>query len=794
MKKRFLFVLCLCFLLATDISGWWSESKGIFQDEFVENPVNNQVPGQIIYEIMFHRIYNFDKKAKELELQGKNSLAKALRTHFQRKGQLNEEQAEILRQVAQEFFNEVALFDKRAERLIKEISDAGKFTDEEIMLRDNLNALQESRNLLSLNYLNLLRERLGLIKFESFVDFVRQDIALKIRRLSNLGKFGGNGYGISSVDYDSGSQQIYGDSETYFLGFADNLADADYIGRLGGGCPNPCTAVEVDASLTNQTTGEILDSGVEYACGSGHISIFLGSDAYAPESNFCVTGNHYGGYAWLPLRFSQIGQCQAKNPPLGNSEGCVTTPELTLENIEFELISTDSPALDENPNIGGGQRIFPDDNTPGDTANRQQIRVTARVSNNIPNVRVYFGNFDVDDPTTDPIIDTNGNQGGDNNGNVGGNSAGQLNLPSAVTNNSGVATVNFTVTRQPGDNFVIAAALEDEIGNITVNGTDLMNGNVALGDCDGTETICRSEMLTVWRRLHIEVDSMGNVSGNLVSGAVPNEVRVRRNETAIVALNNTLEVNRFENGRFVLGGPSLEVLSNTANTITVRNNNQPTVYAPANSQFQLYDDDDFNDNNGTNLDGDIGEDVTEPSRNLLTQGSDDLNTNVLAPIYIRPVYDVVDNTDNSYFLANAIGDLPSDTQQLFIDRDLTTTNIDVEFWTVYVLGSYQHTTIEDNDPATEAQTFGIADGIPHFVGDGSGVLIHLEAHNSTEILDYPASASLRNTSTTVAHEIGHLLSGRHGDGGIMTNGFGQITSAQFSPTTVRRIRALLTHP
>jgi hypothetical protein len=91
------------------------------------------------------------------------------------------------------------------------------------------------------------------------------------------------------------------------------------------------------------------------------------------------------------------------------------------------------------------------------------------------------------------------------------------------------------------------------------------------------------------------------------------------------------------------------------------------------------------------LDGDTGENIPEPDMGLLTANSDDSATNILAPMYIHPVYDVIDPRDNSFFLSNAYSDAAADTRQLFVDRDLTSTNMDSGFWTVYVLGSYQHT-------------------------------------------------------------------------------------------------------
>lgn len=294
---------------------------------------------------------------------------------------------------------------------------------------------------------------------------------------------------------------------------------------------------------------------------------------------------------------------------------------------------------------------------------------------------------------------------------------------------------------------------------------------------------------------------MGASDGNFVLGTISTERTILAGRQATLAVNPSpaqqLEVNRFENGRLVVGS-SLAVISNTTDTVTVQNNTRRTVYIAANTQFQLYDDDDFNDDDGTNLDGDTEEDITEPDTSLLTPNSDDPNTNVFAQAYVRPVYDVVDTRDNGIFQANVASDNATDIRPLFVDWDSRNTNIDPEFWSIYLLGSYQHTLDEDSDPSTEDLTLGIVDEITLVTGDGegSGALIFAEGHRSRELPGYnPAPTSLNSMAVTVAHEVGHLFSCVHGDGGLMgTNPRrGTPVSHQLSPTMIFKIRGLM-HP
>lgn len=494
---------------------------------------------------------------------------------------------------------------------------------------------------------------------------------------------------------------------------------------------------------------------------------------------------------------------------------CIRTP--TVESVTFEMIN--SQVTPDNPaSLGGGSRIFPDKQSPADTTERRTVRVRARLAQSggsptyTQGAPVYFRNFDVDDPSADPIIDPMGSAGNDNNGSpqAGTLSGGSDACPTTYagilcrrTDANGFATLDFTTTMQPGDNFVIAASTDDNyLNGVGINGTGLQDssGNQITASSVRAR---RTDMLSVWRRLHIEVDSMGASDGNFVLGIIPNGQVIYSRRQATLDVNQTLEVNRFENGRLVVGGSfDLDVISNTANTVTVVNNAGFARVIPSNSQFALYDDDDFNDDDGATgdgtLDGDTGEDITEPDTSLLQANSDDPNTNVLTQAYVRPAYDIADTRDNSIFQANVLSDNATDIRPLFVDWDSRSTNTDNAFWTVFLLGSYQHTLVEDGDPSTENPTLGIVDEITNVTGDreGSGALIFLELHRTREFPGYnPAPTALSSMAVAVGHEVGHLFSCVHGDGGLM--GTDRITGApvsnQLSPTMISKIRGLM-HP
>ena len=186
--------------------------------------------------------------------------------------------------------------------------------------------------------------------------------------------------------------------------------------------------------------------------------------------------------------------------------------ETLLISLEWEEFGSD---IDDNPNWNGGKRIFPDKQSPTDTLARDKVRLRAKVTPELPNIPLYFKAFDVDDPTpssmdSNNVIDSNGDAGNDNRGSP---SSGTLSATSGVTDNNGEIVLEFTVSKQPGDNFRIAAAFSQmELNQLTV--TD--PSSPFFVKSDDTKPVQFSggisEMLTVWRRLWIERDSMSQPS------------------------------------------------------------------------------------------------------------------------------------------------------------------------------------------------------------------------------------------------------------------------------------------
>jgi hypothetical protein len=160
--------------------------------------------------------------------------------------------------------------------------------------------------------------------------------------------------------------------------------------------------------------------------------------------------------------------------------------------------------------------MFPDALTPSSSGFRNTVIVNIKTTPVLPNQSVRLKSFDVDDPSSDTggIIDTNdyfGFPGG--NDNRGAPKAGQLSQTTATLDSQGKAFAVLTVPVQPGDNLRVAAVLDTSGAQAHLDSLQVAaeademyvsaDTNAVPGFVGGI-----SPMLIVWRKLHLEFDSM----------------------------------------------------------------------------------------------------------------------------------------------------------------------------------------------------------------------------------------------------------------------------------------------
>jgi hypothetical protein len=541
-------------------------------------------------------------------------------------------------------------------------------------------------------------------------------------------------------------------------------------------------------------------------------------------------------------------------PPSGISP---LTPCQTGSIQSIALAQVNSPLTDNNILVNGmgtlqkiGKKIFPDKETPTDRDNKRLIKVSVQTSGFLVGTPIYFRSFDPDDRSTDdPLVDCTNDQGNDNRGQNDqfyADSIGMTPATSVNTDAAGLAVVYFAVTTFAGDNFIIAASADQQYLNTvavdaqqgSVNfGIGLRDGN-GMGNALPNKSVVVSEMITVWRRFHVEVDTMGKVRDNLrasppvpennAKGMIttievntdplyPNTTKI--NSIFTVSGGASLEPRRFELGVIRITGipniaGSISVLTNETNSIIIARNVQLENFQINPQQlpsFVMVDDDDFNNNNNSlvTLRGDSAEQVTVLSDTFdLMKSVDDPIQNVFAPAFMIPIFDgagkTTNNDNNIQFFLN----VPSSTNLPFAaintKRDATNSESD-DYWVVYLLIGYQSGEPDDFDPNDGAVVGGvsprvvncqfcISDIIPTSCGSlppvpkgSDGSLVFVETMRDFDAnVDRTIFPNPDFRTRSVPHEVGHQmgLAGDKQNFGIMTGD----EPPKFAPSHINILR------
>ncbi len=403
-----------------------------------------------------------------------------------------------------------------------------------------------------------------------------------------------------------------------------------------------------------------------------------------------------------------------------------------LDNAGFQVVNPSALAIvyPVNPT-----RVFPEKEVPTG-GKRDDIYVVAKVNPAASGTTIYWDSIDVDDPSANAApVDPNGASGDDNRGNYGAapgapdGDDGQLDgenaggIASSVTNSGGLAYARLHVTSQPGDNFAVRASTSSSLASYQ-----------------------ESAAVTVWRKLHVEVDSMGAPSGTTVAGNITNVAAGPSPGTSTVTVDIGLGdgsggAGRFQNGTLTALGTSYPVVSNTASTLAV------TGTPTSGTSFTLTDDDV------------VPADVADPDTGDLVRA--------YARAFILPVFDTGLDTSNAAFDLNT----EAAERSTQISSNKATPMSSNDYWTVTVHGGFQEPLTSDNDPNNEGTsrawalsgvqgviflTESIRDWIQTPVADGGAGGVDPDP-------TCEAGRSPRRQEILV-HEVGHLLSLSHWDG------------------------------
>ena len=416
-------------------------------------------------------------------------------------------------------------------------------------------------------------------------------------------------------------------------------------------------------------------------------------------------------------------------------------------------------SLDPNPNPGGGQRSFPDwvladfPNGPYPPRNWVQVYCWIDPPPSDPNqpLALELTPYDPDDPSANaaPVdIETNPTD------NRGGPGFWPLNIPQNPYNKelisvalSGHAGAVFQVSPNPGDNFRV---------NTHLVGTPLYTCYAPNPDPVGEGRILRTDtqqpprsqevtgLLTVWRRLHVECDTMAYTPdevvqancGILSSGVY--EGYLDEGSPQVYVIDQLVPGVLYDSNYPYSGGPGtcFSIFSNTAgNPFTFT-----TDYPGPSGLLPLYDDD-FNLL------------TCPPSPRWLLPQWPDLS---IAQTAYRDAYIEVDdeqfewNSTMRPLLYQVAGENQSAVVQ-HRDRGAYHRGQDA-YWISYVLNSFQWSPDRSADPEAPA-TLGICIAISDPDDDWGGCGIYLETirdRNEALQINHPPGM-------TVAHEIAHSI-------------------------------------
>jgi len=470
----------------------------------------------------------------------------------------------------------------------------------------------------------------------------------------------------------------------------------------------------------------------------------------------------------------------------------------------------------DHPTAPVGLKMYADRDSPTQAGLLldKWVNIEATIQPAKARVPVYFKIFDVDDPSSQVgPIDPNGVQGDDNIGDPHtGSFPGEalnnqrdlchtsIGFICKLTNSSGKATVTFQVTMQPGDNFRVAATVDEpklgllHVGNPTTAGFLEPNDNQVSAF---TPHGAVSRMLTVWRRLWVEVDSMTagptipsaarSPDNKLRSAAQGDTWLVSQPQAGQMTLNLTTSMgvpNDFYAGGYIEssdGTVRFEILSNTGAQIVVAGEgtiSQRNKFIGQGTTYWVVDDD---------------ERITVAGFSPLLPRLNLINDQVKAKF--KPAY--IDLRDASQFNPRTLvpfrinsSSFPLvDAFNVVVEDDAKDLQDQPDFWAHLVVSGYQPSRSDDRDPNSEIMI--PSETIPPYELS----IIYLETLRDELQTLLPAVRGQQFSSSlyaAVAHEIGHAPKDQpepedHDEGELMGLGVHTI-GEKFASPTLRRFR------
>ncbi len=540
---------------------------------------------------------------------------------------------------------------------------------------------------------------------------------------------------------------------------------------------------------------------------------FLAANGFEPISQTYGTPGHI-------LRAFNI-----YNPAFENYRAGIESVEVGWKAIiGFNNIS---PHIDPWNKPIAGTRIFPCFKNPLDTVIRHKLELVVKTSAAMAGKAVFVKAFDVDDSTSEefdtidgglPVIDINGKSGNDNladyletppSGQFWTGAAWGPDSAQGIVGSDGETRFIFRVGMQPGSNYRVVASVIDQTSLTGIQVTTSTASKYLgpeLSQTAGAQAA--SPLLTVWRRLWVENDSMSaipvdefgyqrnDLSWNLDPAVIRNvsfASETGNTSFGIDAISDQSSFLDLEHGRMIAQSITHPVISTASFSVRVAGDYSSV---PVNSGFRLYDDDDFG--------------LVAPSlaRNDLV---DDFMKSLFKSSFIAAI-------DSGGFNLNKtvpfrLNDDLQGATVVNIGKDLTETK---NLWVSQITAAYQYAHEDDGDPNSEesplaggTRRFGNYDHSTVFVEacrESYNQQFRLVAEGANPQIGQIARQNLNFFITAIAsHEMGHQPGNldktdqereqiSHAEGMLMRGGGANQNSPVaeiFSPITIHRFRKAL---
>ena len=482
------------------------------------------------------------------------------------------------------------------------------------------------------------------------------------------------------------------------------------------------------------------------------------------------------------------------------------------------------------PEMGGSDRIFIGRNNPPGRSNSNahwRILVEATLSAapaEGTTLTVYFKVFDPDHYSTEADFDPNGVSEPKDNVEAGGqvlsDTGAHLELvdesgywgPQAdsvtITGDGTTSTVKIGMrfdSWQPCNNFKVAAHCSKRYIDYVMFADD---GVTLKADGPTGPDAPQTDLLTVWRKLHVERDSMG--APVYTQGVAPSRIAtggIHDFSGPYFVTDSTVTIHgvgcndQFHNGRVQLLkqdgsdlGQPMTVAGNGSGTIVTITLTQDVPTGA--ERFKNLDDDDLRTTDGVTAD-DMKIDMS-------------LWAEAYKPACVKVITDKSDlsphngsdvNSTNVTFETN-IGTDTQNGQESQQSLQTTRTNrqsvSEFSFWCIYQLGAFQGPTWRDNDPSHEVGVTVFGTNWRTLPAEDARSFIYVEACMDEKVEDpQTVKISFANLKRTVSlHESAHQfgLADNPQDGNIMSaaeilaaDTDAKVSALTFSPAGLRKI-------